>query len=215
MDAGGGRPRGFRYDLRPEPDDPRASERAFTHIEERGIRLAHHDYRVELPQDFGGFQGLHADLHAIAVWYGLEPFVGRALTQPFHVSAPFGYDPGESTARRFVIDATAWLALGDDEGESYWRVHVLSWDGAGFRDVTASHPELSLALVEQERAVIRDPAISDARYNVLALLANATLAGRADEERRWLQTHYATEPYTARWLERVDRALRRTSSPPP
>lgn len=76
---------GFRYVLELDADDRTRSQRGFDLPRgDADVTLVGDEYRVELPPVF---RGIHPDLHAIAIWLALRPFVGRRLVLPFAVSS--------------------------------------------------------------------------------------------------------------------------------
>jgi hypothetical protein len=76
----------FRYGLELEPDDRDRIRRDVPFLEEKGsLVMAGREYEVALP---ASFEGVHPDLHALAILRVLRPFVGRTLRLPFAVSAP-------------------------------------------------------------------------------------------------------------------------------
>jgi Family of unknown function (DUF6395) len=76
----------LRYTLELASDDRSGGERAFEHLKEREIRLAHSSFHMELP--FAD-KLPHPDLHGAALFHMLRPFLGETLELPFAISESF------------------------------------------------------------------------------------------------------------------------------
>lgn len=73
----------FHYRLTLEADDLAVGHRTFVGANESIVTLVGRDYQVAVP---AVFSHIHPDLHAVAIWYAIRPFVGRSLKLPFGVS---------------------------------------------------------------------------------------------------------------------------------
>jgi hypothetical protein len=88
----------FHYRLFPDAGDPVEGRRDFADHPAPFTRVRD-EYQVEVPLSF---TSIHPDVHAVAIWYALRPFIGSRLELPFGVSSQLA----NSMIREYGVELT-------------------------------------------------------------------------------------------------------------